>query len=76
MDLLLISNLMVAGGTIALAYFTYKVLNHQKNNLNFYASKHKFLTLNKNLTFVQDKEFKGNKIGLYLSNHSEGQLMR
>lgn len=73
MDLLLISNLMVAGGTLALAYFTYKSIKSSEKQVKFLRKQTQILNSQQEpYLLVQDKEFKGNKIGLYLSNHGGG----
>jgi hypothetical protein len=73
MDLVLISNLMVAGGTIALAYFTFKSIKSSEKQLKFLRKQTQILNSQQEpYLLVQDKEFKGNKIELYLSNHGGG----
>lgn len=64
---------MVAGGTIALAYFTYKSIKSSEKQLKFLRKQTQILNSQQEpYLLVQDKEFKGNKIGLYLSNHGGG----
>ena len=66
MNLLIISNMMVAFGTLVLAYYAYKNIKSSKEQLNLFRSQQEPYLL------VQDKQFIGNKIELILSNHGQG----
>lgn len=73
MDILIISNIMVAVGTLALAVYAHKNIKSSNEQLKFLNKQTKIFTSHQEpYLFIQEKKFKGNKIELSLSNHGEG----
>jgi|SRR5450759_1699128 len=72
-NLATISNVMVAAATFALAYITYRTIKSSEEQLKFLRKQTQILNSQQEpYLLVQNKEFKGNKIGLFLSNHGGG----
>lgn len=64
---------MVAGGTLALAYYAYKNIKSSEEQLKFLRRQTEIFTSQQEpYLLVQNREFKGNKIGLFISNHGVG----
>lgn len=73
MDILTISNIMVAGGTSILAYVAYLNIKSSKEQLKLLRNQTRiFSSQQEPYLLVQNKKFKGNKIELSLNNHGGG----
>lgn len=73
MDILIISNIIVAFGTLTLAYSAYRNIKSSKEQLKFLRSQTRiFSSQQEPYLLVQNKKFKGNKIELSLNNHGGG----
>ena len=73
MDILIITNIMVAGGTLILAYVAYLNIKSSKEQLKLLRNQTRiFSSQQEPYLLVQNKKFKGNKIELALNNHGGG----